>query len=51
MPAMSAKLLNIYPHAYVIEPDWSVIEPLTFLDIYTILHNVALFVLISVLTS
>ena len=34
--------LDIYPHAYV--STWSVIGPLTFSDIYTILHSVALFV-------
>ena len=36
-----AKPLDIYPHAYM--STWSVI-------IYIILHNVALFVLMSVLT-
>ena len=40
--------LDIYPHVYV--STWSVIGPLTFSDIYIILHNVALFVLMSVLT-
>ena len=49
MPAMSAKPLDIYPHTYV--STWSVIGTLTFSDIYIILHNVALFVLMSVLTS
>ena len=48
MPAMSAKPLDIYPHAYM--STWSMIGPLTFSDIYIILHNVALFVLMSVLT-
>ena len=41
--------LDIYPHVYV--STWSVIGPLTFSDIYIILHNVALFVLMSVVTS
>ena len=45
MPAMSAKPLGIYPHTYV--STWSVIGTLTFSDIYIILHNVALFVLMS----
>ena len=43
-----AKPLDIYPHTYV--STWSVIGPLKFSDIYIILHNVALFVLMSVLT-
>ena len=43
-----AKPLDIYPHAFM--STWSVIGPLTFSDIYIILHNVALFVLMSVLT-
>ena len=49
MPAMSGKHFDIYSHTYM--STWSVIGPLTFSDIYTILHNVALFVLMSVLTS
>ena len=40
--SMSAESLDIYLHAY--ESTWSVIGPLTFSDIYTILHSVALFV-------
>ena len=39
MPAMLVKPLYIYPHVYT--STWSVIGPLTFSDIYTILHNVA----------
>ena len=46
---MLAKPLGIHPHVYV--STWSVIGPLTFSDIYIILHNVALFVLMSDLTS
>ena len=46
VPAVSAKPLDIHPHVYV--STWSVIGPLTFSDIYTILHNVALFVLMNV---
>ena len=49
MPAMSVKLLGIYPH--VCMSTWSVIGPLTFSNICIILHNVALFVLMSVLAS
>ena len=48
MPAMWAKPLDIYPHEYV--STWSVMGPLIFSDIYVILHNVALFVLMSVVT-
>ena len=40
--SMSVESLDIYLHAYV--STWSVIGPLTFSDIYTILHSVALFV-------
>ena len=40
MPAMLVKPLYIYPHVY--KSTWSVIGPLAFSDIYTILHNVAL---------
>ena len=40
MPAMLVKPLYIYPHVYT--STWSVIGPLAFSDIYTILHNVAL---------
>ena len=39
---MSVESLDIYLHAYV--STWSVIGPLKFSDIYTILHSVALFV-------
>ena len=49
MPAMSAKPPAIYPH--VCESTWSVIGPLTFSNIYIILHNVALYVLMSVLVA
>ena len=47
IPAMSANPLGIYPHVYV--STWSVIRNLTFSDIYKILDNVALYVLMSVL--
>ena len=40
MPAMLVKPLYIYPHVYT--STWSVIGPLTFSDIYTILHSVTL---------
>ena len=49
MPAMSAKPLGIYSHVCV--STWSVIGPLTVSDIYQILNNVALHVLMSVLAS
>ena len=49
IPTKSVKPLFIHPHVYV--STWSVIGPLTFSDIYIILHNVALFVLMSDLTS
>ena len=49
MPDMSAKSLCIYPHVCV--STWSVIEPLTFSDIYKILNNVILYTLMSVLAS
>ena len=44
---MSANPLGIYPHVCV--STWSVIRTLTFSDIYKILDNVALYVLMSVL--
>ena len=47
MPAMSAKPPSIYPHVYV--SNWFGIGPLTFLDIHTIFHNIALYVLMIVL--
>ena len=40
MPAVLVKPFYIYPHVYV--STWSVIGPLTFSDIYTILHSVTL---------
>ena len=46
---MSAKPLGIYPQVCV--STWSVIGPLTASDIYQILNNVALRVLMSVLAS
>ena len=49
IPTMLAKPLGIHPHVYV--STWSVIGPFTFSDIYIILHHVALFVLMSDLTS
>ena len=49
MPVMSAKPLGIYPH--VCMSTWSVIEPLTFSDIYKILNNVVLNILMNVLVS
>ena len=49
IPTKSVKPLFIHPNVYV--STWSVIGPLTFSDIYIILHNVALFVLMSDLTS
>ena len=49
MPIMSAKPFGIYPHVCV--STWSVIEPLIFSDIYKILNNVVLNILMSVLAS
>ena len=49
MPIMSAKPLVIYPQ--VCASTWSVIEPLTFSDIYKILNIVVLCILMSVLAS
>ena len=49
MPAMSANPLGIYPHVCV--STWSVMRTLTFSDIYKILDNVVLYVLMSVLAS
>ena len=49
MPVMSAKPLGIYPHVRM--STWSVIEPLTFSDIYKIFSNVVLNILMNVLAS
>ena len=49
MPVTSAKPLGIYPLVWV--STWSVIGPLTVSDIYQILNNIALYVLMSVLAS
>ena len=49
MPPTSAKPLGIYQH--VCGSSWSMIGPLTFSDIYKILNNAALYVLMSVIAS
>ena len=49
MPVRSAKPLGIYPQVCV--STWSVIEPLAFPNIYKVLNNLALYVLMGVLAS
>ena len=48
-PTKLARPSGIYPHMCV--NTWSVIGSLSFSNIYTILHNVTLYVLMSVLVS